>query len=133
LEVIDFIVDRSKKGKDKDNKSFPGYSQSYVKSQDFKNAGKSKNKVNLTLSSEMLNSIELLKHKPGEIVVGFDKSDEDLNNKAEGNILGTYGKDTPNPKKARDFLGIAKKDLNKILSNYDTDETDRSEKILRTK
>lgn len=133
LEVIDFIVERSKSGKDKNGKAFPKYSAGYANSQDFKNAGKSKGKVNLTLSSEMLNSIELLKDKAGELVIGFDKSDDELNGKAEGNILGTYGKDTPNPSKARDFLGIQEKDLNKILKNYVSDDEGRTEKLLRTK
>ena len=135
LEVIDFIVERSKKGYDKNGKKFipaSGYSASYANSQDFKNAGKSKGKINLTLSGEMLNSIEHLKDKAGEITIGFDKSDDELNGKAEGNILGSYGGD-PNPKKARDFLGIQEKDLNKILKNYVSDDSDRTEKLLRTK
>lgn len=85
----------------------------------------------------MLNSIELLKHKNGEIVIGFDKGDKELNSKAEGNIKGTYGTDRPNPKKARDFLGIKASDLKNILDKYpikDKEELeDRVQKTLGTK
>lgn len=129
LEVIDFIVNRTEKGIDKNGEKFPKYSASYVNSNDFKNAGKSKGKVNLTLSKEMLNSIELLSEKSGELVVGFDKGDKELNGKAEGNIVGSYGGE-PDPKKARDFLGIADKDLDRIVKRYEDNK--RAKKILRT-
>ena len=39
-EVIDFIIERSSKGKDKKNRDFKGYSDSYKASFDFKKAGK---------------------------------------------------------------------------------------------
>lgn len=117
-DVIDFIVERTKSGKNVDGKQFPGYSKSYTKSLDFKIAGKSKSKVDLTLSEEMLNSIGLLNHSSGELLVGFDKTDDKLNGKAEGNQLGTYGQPKPIKGKARPFLGISSADLKKILSNY---------------
>lgn len=121
-EVIDFIIQRSKDGKDKNNKPFPGYSEQYVKSLDFKIAGKSKGKVNLTLSEEMLQSLSLISSKAGEILIGYDKGNKDLNAKVEGNVLGTYGRSTPIKGKARDFLGIKKEDLSgliKKVSNKD--------------
>lgn len=61
----------------------------------------------------MLDALSLLSTKPGEIVVGFDK-DSDMNGRAEGNILGTYGQPEPITK-PRDFLGITKKDLTGII------------------
>jgi len=110
--VIEYMVDRTLSGKDAEGKRFPKYSKSYTESLDFKNAGKSK-KVNLQLSGDMLAAIDLLKDQDGKIVVGIDpKSDEA--GRAEGNILGSYGGD-PDPKKARNFLGIDKKRLNKII------------------
>lgn len=114
-EVIDFVIKRSKDGVDKNGKAFPNYSASYVKSLDFKIAGKSKGKVNLTLSEEMLQSLSLISHKPGEVLIGYDKSNAELNGKVEGNVLGTYGQSSPIKGKARDFMGIAKKDLESIL------------------
>jgi len=131
-EIVDFIVERTLKGKDKDNVNFKGYSRSYIKSLDFKIAGKSPSNVNLKLSGDMLASLKVLNTKrAGSVTVGFDASDTENNGKAEGNIKGTYGslkktkKDpktglpVPRENKKRDFLGITKNDLDKkILANY---------------
>lgn len=131
-EIIDYIIDRTKSGKDKNNKPFPGYSKEYVKSLEFKIAGKSKGNVNLTLSGEMLESMKVLNHRSGEIIIGFDKDDEN-NGKAEGNIKGTYGSTTPKPGKKRDFLGIDKDDLkDKILSQFpEKDKEARRDRVER--
>lgn len=117
LEILDFIRERTqKKNLDKDNKPFPPYSKEYVKSLDFKIAGKSRGKVDLTLSGDMLGAMDLLSHKKGSIMIGFENGTPE-NAKADGNIRGTYGNPTP-VKAPRDFLGIAQKDLNSILKNY---------------
>jgi hypothetical protein len=127
-EVIEFIIARTKQGKDKNNKTFSGYSDQYKKSLDYKIAGKPKSgrPVDLTLSGEMLNSIELLNDSKGSLVIGFDKSDTELNDKVEGNRLGTYGSTTPIRGKKRDFLGITQEDLKKILKNYPSRNRDES-------
>ena len=123
--LISRIVERSLAGRDKDNKKFPKYSKKYA---DSKNVGV--NDVDLVLSGEMLESIELLNYKKnGEIVIGFDKENEELNGKAEGNITGSYGQPMPNKKKARDFLEIGSKDRSQILSKYPVnDEEKRQER-----
>lgn len=115
-DIIEFIVDRSKKGYDKNNRKFPGYSESYVKSLDFKIAGKSSRSVDLTLSGDMLAALKLISHKPGTLLIGFDNGTNE-NDRADGNITGSYG-GSPNRKKARDFLGIQNKDLERILDFY---------------
>ena len=119
-QIIDFIVNRTGRGRGIDNKPWGGkagsYSQSYKDSLDFKNAGKT-NTVNLELSSDMLNSLELLSSKRGEITLGYAAGDP-INDKVEGNRLGTYGQKKPIPGKARDFLGIRKEDLNRILKKF---------------
>lgn len=116
-EIVKFIRERTEKGLDKDNNRFPGYSTAYKKSLDFKNAGKS-SRVNLRLTGDMMSSIKLLEfEKKNQITIGLDKGDED-NGKMEGNRLGTYGTDTPKPKKARDPLGIDPDDLLKILRKF---------------
>lgn len=117
--VIDHIVERSQSGIDKRGKPFPGYSTEYVQSLDFRIAGKSAGDVDLTLSGEMLNSLKLLRDKKGEITIGFDKGDKDLNGKAEGNIKGTYGNKSPVRGRKRDFLGIQRKVLKNIQDQYD--------------
>jgi hypothetical protein len=129
-EIIEFIIERTReKKKDKNNKSFPSYSKKYKESLDFKIAGKS-GSVDLTLSGEMLDSLELISHKNGKLIIGYDKSDTELNGKVEGNILGSYG-GKPSDKKARDFLGIAENDLNKILKKFPIEEEKRDLSIKR--
>jgi hypothetical protein len=115
-EVLDLIVERTReKGLDKNNKPFKGYSDSYMDSLEFKIAGKDA-KVDLTLSGEMLDAIELLRHKRGQLVIGYQAGDP-INGKVEGNRLGTYGQSKQvGPK--RDHLGITKGDLAKIASKY---------------
>lgn len=112
--VIEFIVDRTQRGLNVNGRKFPKYSKAYLESIDFKNAGKSKSKVDLQLSGDMLAAISLLEDRDGKIVVGFaEGSDEE--GRAEGNILGTYGQDEPIPGKARPFLGIKPNELKKII------------------
>jgi len=113
--IIERIVNRTDQGKDKQGKRFPGYSKSYKESLDFKVAGKGKT-VDLQLSGDMLAALaHLKKHDTNRsIVVGFENGSEE-NAKADGNIRGTYGKPTPDPKKARDFLGITETELSKIV------------------
>lgn len=110
-EIVDFIINRSKSGVDKNGDKFPGYSKGYANSRDFKFAGKSKGSVNLTLSDEMLNALKVLSTSRGEITIGYDRSDDRNNSVAEGNIKGTYGQSSPIAGKKRDFLGINKSDL----------------------
>ena len=117
-DIIDHIIERSKSGKDKSGNPFPAYSKNYIKSKDFKIAGKSKSKVNLTLSDEMLNGLILLGHKKGEITVGYEKDDDRNNSVAEGNIKGTYGQPSPIRGKKRDFLGIQASAKKEISEKY---------------
>jgi hypothetical protein len=116
-EILNFIVERSKAGKGMDGEKFPGYSKSYKESLDFKIAGKS-SKVNLTLSGEMLDSLEVLQARKGKIVIGFQRG-SDMNARAEGNILGSYGQPNPNPSKARNFMELSNNELSKILKKID--------------
>jgi len=115
-DILEFIRRRSERGIDKEGKRFPKYSESYEKSLDFKIAGKKKGKVDLTLSGDMLAAMDVLSHRKGELVIGFEPG-TDENAPAEGNILGSYGGD-PDPSRARDFLGISEKDLQRIQRHY---------------
>lgn len=123
LNIIQHIRKRTSEGKDKTGKPWTGkageYSKSYQKSLDFKIAKRKGGPVNLELSSEMMNSIKIIDHKKGEITIGFDGRNKKLNAKAEGNILGTYGQDSPIRGKKRDFLGIERAKLAEIQDKYD--------------
>ena len=107
-ELIDYIVKRTKSGRNNEGSQFPKYSKSYVNSLDFKIAGKKRRPVNLTLSGDMLNSIQLLREKKDSIQIGFTAGDPD-NGKAEGNQLGSYG-GTPKKRLARPFLDFKGKE-----------------------
>lgn len=96
--------------------AFPGYSEAYIKSARFKEAGKSPNRVNLRLSEEMMAELRVLSHTPTSVLIGFDNG-TDANAKAEGNQLGSYGR-SPNPRKARAFLGITASELRAILEEF---------------
>jgi hypothetical protein len=112
--IVERIVNRTDKGIDVDGEKFAKYSKGYIDSLNFKIAGKSKGKVNLQLSGDMLAALKVLKDKGDSLTIGFEKG-SDENAKADGNIRGTYGKDKPNPFLSRDFLGISNDELIKIV------------------
>lgn len=116
-EILHYLVERTKAGKGVDGKPFKGdYSKAYRDSLEFKVAGKS-GLINLTLSGEMLDSLEILKAGNGKVEIGYSK-DSDMNGRAEGNILGSYG-GKPNKKRARNFLEISDKEIKKIVKKLD--------------
>lgn len=127
-EVISHIRRRSLRGIGADGSKFPSYSKEYIKSVDFKAAGKSKGSINLTLSGDMLASMDLVKSQKGEIVIGYSEDDPQIG-KVEGNQIGSYGKPRGDSSKARRFLGIDKDSLQKILSKYPV--SDREEANAR--
>lgn len=134
-EIIDYIQARSKAGRDKNESQMPGYSASYKGSLDFKNAGKS-GKVNLTLSGDMLAALKILDVQSGRVKIGYDDSDPEAG-RAEGNILGTYGQDSPIRGKKRDFLGIKPSILQReVLSKYPlrdrTESKERAQTVLES-
>jgi phage gpG-like protein len=119
-EVIERIIERTRnegrgfnqKTKRPISLSSKPYTTTYAKKK-----GVSIRDVDLTLSSEMLDSIKKLTDTSRSITIGFEAGTKE-NDKAEGNQKGSYGK-SPDPKKARPFLGITKKDLKEILDNYE--------------
>jgi len=114
--IIETIVERTQqKSINKDGRKFPGYSKAYRESLDFELAGKTE-KVNLTMTGDMLAALEPLAIKSNKLTIGFDPESEE-NDKAEGNITGSYGGD-PQPKRARNFMGLPAKALAKIIAEY---------------
>lgn len=118
-ELIDLIVKRTReKNIDKNGRPFKKYSKAYKESLDFKNAGKSGSRVDLTLSREMLNELDYLSGRDGQITVGYEKDNDRLNGKVEGNRKGTYGKTARSGRVPRDFLGLPESEINKIIRKY---------------
>ena len=107
--VIDFIQDRTAKGKDINNGSFARYSKEYKESRDFKTAGKS-SLVNLRLTGDMMASIEVLSTGSGFIELGYIAG-TDENDKA------AWVSDFDNGP-SRDFLGMSAKDLDQVVSSF---------------
>ena len=148
LDIVRFIQKRTARGLDKNNNAFPmvpliikqgrkmvknrdgKYSVRYVESREFKAARKNKSNLNLKLTGEMLSQLEVLKITPGEIVVGYDAGNKELNGKVEGNIKGTYGDEGRAKRYPRDFLGIDNSTLRSIQSRYDKEKVDLEAVIL---
>lgn len=122
-EIMDYIRERSSDGKDKDNNPFPKYSKAYKGYKALITGSASP--VNLSLSGDMLAALDLIKNSAGQIEIGYKRSSE-FAGQAEGNVTGSYGQPSPNPKKARDFLGISKSDLQTILRKYPVENIDKA-------
>lgn len=115
-EAINIILERTKKGLDKNGVPFHPYSPDYIASDDFKLAEKSKNRVDLRMTSDMLENLSIMyagEGKSGDSVVILGFPDEHQRAKANGHITGQQGRG-PLPK--RDFLGISKDELSSILT-----------------
>lgn len=123
LEILNFIRERSAQGVDVNGSSFKGYSKEYMKSLDFKNAGKGRT-PNLQLSGDMLAAIKLLDSERGRIKIGYDTSDSEAG-RAEGNQIGSYGQPSGDKSKARPFIGINPKHLKKILEAFPLNDEDK--------
>lgn len=119
--IIERIQERTKNKKsmriDSKGRGYEGdlkapYSKSYAESAEFKAYGKSKNNVNMTLTGDMLNLIDIKKQSGNTITIGwFDKVE---NNKAFNHCTG----DTV-PK--RPFFGISKGELKDIKKEFSKD------------
>lgn len=113
--AIEKILERTNDGKDKNNRSFKGYSEAYLKSDNFKIFGKSKSTVNLKLSGEMQASIGVLSTGANTVTIGIE--DEEQVNKARGHINGA------NNLPVRDFWGLSEDEESEILKDIMRNET----------
>lgn len=93
----------TKRSLDVDGAPFAEYSESYKESTEFEIAGKT-SKVNLTLTGDMLASMELITHIKGQVRIGYKKTNPEAG-KVQGNQSGIRGNsmDIVNP---RPFLGL---------------------------
>jgi len=120
--IITHIVGRTMAGLDKEDKKFVKYTKKYS---DLK--GVSRNEVDLLLSGEMLSELKILNVTRNGAEIGY-KGSKGLIGKVEGNLIGSYGK-SPDPEKARDFLGIKDDDVDVIVSAYQDELEDDENKL----
>jgi hypothetical protein len=119
LEVINFIIERTKNGLDINNNPFADYKQSYKDTFEYKVGHGGDSTVNLTLTGEMLGTISIINHGTGFIKLGFTDSEAAKKAKWIQTPSGQKaGKQSP-----RRFFGISQKDLNKIVARNQSDET----------
>lgn len=85
------------------------YSKEYADSLEFKAAGKSRGKVNMTLTGDMLGLMDITRQTGNEIEIGWTESEE--NAKAYNHSIG----DTV-PR--RPFFGVSKSDLQEIKKEF---------------
>lgn len=117
-DMIDLIKERTREqNKSVHNRSLADYSDSYIESDEFEAFNKSENDVNLTLTGDMIDSLDVISYSPTKIKIGWE---DELNNaKAYGHITGMEGHPWLEGKvKKRDFFGVSKSDLEKIISKY---------------
>lgn len=113
------IIQRTREdNRDVDGNKFPGYSESYKNSIDFKIAGKDPNKVDLTLSGDMLDSIQTIKHGDGYIDIGFTSGTLE-NDKAAWSAASDNGP-------SRKFLGLTDSEKEIIFAEVETGRTQDS-------
>lgn len=121
--ILNGVVLRTKSGIDVNGNEFVKYTKAYA---DKKGVGRGD--VDLTWTGSMLDSLKVLKIGPDYIDIGYDGRTKDAK-KAEGNILGSYGR-TPDAEKARDFLGMNESELNAILQSFPQDDTERADSFV---
>lgn len=116
--IIDRIIERTESGKSIHGKDFKkaepdsNYSHEYRDSHTFKAYGKNNNKINMTLTGNMLGTMDIIKDEKNKITIGWDDPTE--NAKAYNHNFG----DTV-PK--REFFGITTGEINEIARKYKPD------------
>ena len=106
LEIISYIIDRTKSGQGIGRVPFKTkYSKNYTKTSEFAIADKSPSDVNLTLSGDMLDSMEVVETSTGRIKIG---------------LVGKHENDKSLwiERKGFNFLGLTDKELNGILNSF---------------
>lgn len=127
-QVIDFIKERTIAGQNVYGRKWGGKAGKYVKEYADKKGYASP--VDLELTGSMLEALTYFKGKSKgkKITIGFRKGTKQ-ERKAEGNILGSYGKPAKIYPKARPFLDILKKDFAEIYDQLLEDAEELEEEL----
>lgn len=123
--LIDKMVERTESGRDVNGKVFPKYSKSYSESLAFKVFDKSRGDVNMSLTGDMLASIEP-EIDQGKLKLSVTGDENIL--KAYAHNTGYKGHPVLEGKAKREFFGITDAELAKIKKNFLPDLTKESKK-----
>jgi phage gpG-like protein len=107
--IIDEIIKRADENKSIDGRRLASYDDDYVKSDEFKAYGKSKNDVDMNLTGNMLNMLTIKEVDSDTAVIGW--TDKDNNGKAHGHMTGANG---TGKLPVREFFGANQKLLEEI-------------------
>lgn len=126
--TIDYIRERASNGLGLGGQQLKPakYKDSYANSPDFKAAGKSQNDVNMKLSGDMLNSIDLALDG-NNLLIGIP---QDEATRAYAHMTGYEGHPTiPNGKYKRQFFGVTRKEFDQILSKVGGQARPKSSRV----
>lgn len=124
--IVSEIQDRTAQGIDKNSKPFKSYSKPYTDSREFEISNKS-NKVNLEQTGDMLAELSVISIGSSSIVIGYPVGHEDAG-KIEGNVIGSFGKKSGDPSKARDFIGLPDKVVKRLIEEMKNEPQYREER-----
>lgn len=106
-EIIDYIRQRTEQGEGIGGEDFGTYSQSYQQSPEFEVAGKSPSPINLTLTGDMMDTLQVIDVSvPGRIEIGFPGGTPE-------NDRSVWMAD-----KGYAFLGLTESELDEVLSFF---------------
>lgn len=119
--IIDHIVERTEKGdgmkisqggSGKPVRLKAPYSDEYADSLEFRAADKKKNKINMTLTGDMLASVDVIDTKGDLVKIGIEDDDQ---------IPKAYNHNVGDTVPERPWFGISKSELRQILSDFQPD------------
>jgi hypothetical protein len=102
----------SKDGSASEVKLKSPYSKTYSESLDFIAAGKSKSDVNMSLTGDMLASVQVEDRGGNKIAVYID---------GETEVLKAYNHITGDTVPKRPFFGVSKKDVKEVVSDFESE------------
>lgn len=109
--LLDKIVEKTQDNKSLKGTPFKKYSKRYKNSEDFKAFGKT-DKVNLTLTGDMLGLLDVSKETDNTVELSWEQDDEAA--KAHGHIVGNPKTNLPK----RDFFGLNNKDIEQVKNKF---------------
>ena len=121
---VDRIVKSAEGGKSPKGHALKKYDDDYVASDEFKAAGKSKNKVNMTLYGDMLAQMEVLNFSDSKVTIGWQDSTQ--NAKAYAHMTGYRGHPTIKNGTKREFFFVSQKMIDEVKEEFAGEVEERS-------